>query len=138
MNPNTLSFGRRTLCMIYDFLLFLAIWFVASLIFIVIVQDTNFTYFKPIYQFYSLSIIGIYFIWFWTHGGQTLAMQTWKMRIVAKDGSALTMKRAITRYLFAVIGITSFGIGIIWALIDRDRQYLHDRLAGTRIVKVEQ
>lgn len=138
MNPNTLSFGRRTLCMIYDFLLFLAIWFVASLIFIVIVQDTNFTYFKPIYQFYSLSIIGIYFIWFWTHGGQTLAMQTWKMRIVAKDGSALTMKRAITRYLFAVIGITSFGIGIIWALFDRDRQYLHDRLAGTRIVKVEQ
>jgi len=138
MNPNTLSFGRRTLCMIYDFLLFLAIWFVASLIFIVIVQDTNFTYFKPIYQFYSLSIIGIYFIWFWTHGGQTLAMQTWKMRIVAKDGSALTMKQAITRYLFAVIGITSFGIGIIWALIDRDRQYLHDRLAGTRIVKVEQ
>lgn len=138
MNPNTLSFGRRTLCMIYDFLLFLAIWFVASFIFIVIVQDTNFTYFKPIYQFYSLSIIGIYFIWFWTHGGQTLAMQTWKMRIVAKDGSALTMKQAITRYLFAVIGITSFGIGIIWALIDRDRQYLHDRLAGTRIVKVEQ
>lgn len=138
MNPNTLSFWRRTLCLIYDFLLFLAIWFIASLIFIVIVQDTNSTYFRPIYQFYSLSIIGIYFIWFWTHGGQTLAMQTWKMKVVAKDGSALTMKQAITRYLFAVIGITTFGIGIIWALFDRDRQYLHDRLAGTRIVKVEQ
>ena len=138
MNPDTLSFWRRTLCLIYDFLLFLAIWFIASLIFIVIVQDTSFAYFRPIYQFYSLSIIGIYFIWFWTHGGQTLAMQTWKMKVVAKDGLALTMKQAITRYLFAVIGITTCGIGIIWALFDRDRQYLHDRLAGTRIVKVEQ
>ena len=138
MNPNTLSFWRRTLCLIYDFLLFLAIWFVASLIFIMIVQDTNFAYFKPIYQFYSLSVIGIYFIWFWTHGGQTLAMQTWKMRVVAKNGSALSMKQAITRYIFAVIGITSFGIGIIWALFDRDQQFLHDRLAGTRIIKIEQ
>lgn len=138
MNPNTLSFWRRTLCLIYDFLLFLAIWFVASLIFIMIVQDTNFAYFKPIYQFYSLSVIGIYFIWFWTHGGQTLAMQTWKMRVVAKDGTALSMKQAITRYIFAVIGITSFGIGIIWALFDRDQQFLHDRLAGTRIIKIEQ
>ena len=138
MNPNTLSFWRRTLCLIYDFLLFLAIWFVASLIFIMIVQDTNFAYFKPIYQFYSLSVIGIYFIWFWTHGGQTLAMQTWKMRVVAKNGSALSMKQAITRYIFAVIGITSFGIGIIWALFDRDHQFLHDRLAGTRIIKIEQ
>lgn len=138
MNPNTLSFWRRTLCLIYDFLLFLAIWFVASFIFIMIVQDTNFDYFKPIYQFYSLSVIGIYFIWFWTHGGQTLAMQTWKMRVVAKNGTALTMKQAITRYIFAVIGITSFGIGIIWALFDRDQQFLHDRLAGTRIIKIEQ
>lgn len=138
MNPNTLSFWRRTLCLIYDFLLFLAIWFVASLIFIMIVQDINFAYFKPIYQFYSLSVIGIYFIWFWTHGGQTLAMQTWKMRVVAKDGTALSMKQAITRYIFAVIGITSFGIGIIWALFDRDQQFLHDRLAGTRIIKIEQ
>ncbi len=138
MNPNTLSFWRRTLCLIYDFLLFLAIWFVASLIFIMIVQDTNFAYFKPIYQFYSLSVIGIYFIWFWTHGGQTLAMQTWKMRVVAKNGTTLSMKQAITRYIFAVIGITSFGIGIIWALFDRDQQFLHDRLAGTRIIKIEQ
>lgn len=138
MNPNILSFWRRTLCLIYDFLLFLAIWFIASLIFIVIVQDTSFAYFRPIYQFYSLSIIGIYFIWFWTHGGQTLAMQTWKLRVVAQDGKALTLRQAITRYLFAVVGITSFGLGIIWALFDRDRKFLHDRLAGTRIIRVEQ
>lgn len=64
-------------------------------------------------------------------------MQTWKMRVVAADGSSLTKKQALVRYLFALIGIFFFGIGIIWALLDRDRQFLHDRLAGTRIIKLE-
>jgi uncharacterized RDD family membrane protein YckC len=106
--------------------------------------------------------MGYYFTWFWTHGGQTLAMQTWKMRIVTADGHGLTKKQAITRYLFSLIGIFTFvvinfifpinfisyyqlvlisilifGSGFIWALFDRDHQYLHDRLAGTRIIKLE-
>ena len=81
--------------------------------------------------------MGYYFTWFWTHGGQTLAMQTWKMRLVTADGSSVTKKQALTRYVFALIGIFLFGAGIIWALFDRDRQFLHDRLAGTRIIKKE-
>lgn len=81
--------------------------------------------------------MGYYFIWFWTHGGQTLAMQTWKIRVVTVDGNTLDKRKAITRYLIAVIGIMLFGIGILWALIDRDHQFLHDRLAGTRIIRIE-
>lgn len=130
-------FWRRTLSMFYDFLLLLAIWFIASFIFHLVFRDTNAVYFRPLFQFYLLFVAGIYFIWFWTHGGQTLAMQTWKMRVVTSSGQRLTTRQAITRYLFAVIGITFFGFGIMWALFDRDRQYLHDRLAGTRIVNVE-
>lgn len=81
--------------------------------------------------------MGYYFTWFWTRGGQTLAMQTWKMRVVTADGKILNNKQAITRFLLAVVGIFLFGIGIVWALFDRDHQYLHDRIAGTRIIKVE-
>jgi len=64
-------------------------------------------------------------------------MQTWKMRVVAADGSSLTKKQAVTRYLFALTGILFFGFGIVWALFDRDHQFLHDRLAGTQIIKKE-
>ncbi len=109
----------------------------ASFIFHLIFSDTHTAYFRPLFQFYLLVIMGGYFIWFWTHGGQTLAMQTWKMRLVSADGSGLTKKQAITRYLLALIGIFLFGSGIIWALFDRDHQFLHDRLAGTRIIKIE-
>jgi uncharacterized RDD family membrane protein YckC len=47
------------------------------------------------------------------------------------------LQRAVARYLFGVIGIFFFGCGILWALFDRERQFLHDRLAGTRIIKLE-
>ena len=137
MTNSTPRFWRSTLSMFYDFLLLLAIWFIASFIFHLVFRDTNAVYFRPLFQFYLLFVAGIYFIWFWTHGGQTLAMQTWKMRVVTSSGQRLTTRQAITRYLLAVIGITFFGFGIMWALFDRDRQYLHDRLAGTRIVNVE-
>ena len=88
-------------------------------------------------------------------------MQTWKMRLVAADGSGLTKKQAVTRYLFTLIGILFFvvidqlipfefityyqlifisillfGSGFIWAVFDRDHQFLHDRLAGTRIIQM--
>jgi uncharacterized RDD family membrane protein YckC len=137
MIPSIPGFWRRIICMVYEFLLLLAVLFLASFIFHLILSDTQAPYFRPLFQVYLIVIMGYYFTWFWTHGGQTLAMQTWKMRLVAADGSSLTKKQALTRYLFALIGIFFFGVGIIWALLDRDRQFLHDRLAGTRIIKLE-
>lgn len=137
MTYSTPGFWRRIICLIYESLLLLAILFIASFIFHLIFRDTHTAYFRSLFQLYLLVIMGYYFVWYWTHGGQTLAMQTWKMRLVAVDGSGLTKKQAITRYLLALIGIFLFGSGIIWALFDRDHQFLHDRLAGTRIIKIE-
>jgi len=125
--------------MIYESLLVIAVLFVASFVFLFVFRDTNSPFFKPTFQLYLLIIAGAYFIWFWTHGGQTLAMQTWKMRIVSTvstDGKGISLRQALMRYLFALIGIGLLGCGILWALLDRDRQFLHDRLAGTRVVKV--
>ncbi len=130
------GFWRQFISLIYEFLILLAIIFIASFIFHLIFRDTNAFYFMPLYQFYLLIIMGYYFIWFWTRGGQTLAMQTWKIRVVTVNGNRLSNRIAITRYLIAVIGVLFFGIGILWAFVDRDHQYLHDRLAGTRIIKI--
>ncbi len=128
--------GRRLLSMIYESLLLLAVLFVASFIFHLVFRDTTAPLFKPAHQFYLLLVMGAYFIWFWTHGGQTLAMQTWKLRLTTIAGEGVNLKQAIARYLFAVVGIALFGCGILWALFDRDHQFLHDRLAGTRIVNI--
>lgn len=134
MESSTPGFWRRALALFYEFILLLAVWFVASLLFHLVFRDTSAGYFKPLFQFYLFSIGGIYFTWFWTHGGQTLAMQTWKIRLISVNRKKITILQAIIRYLFAVVGVGFLGFSFFWAFFDRDSQYLHDRLAGTRIV----
>lgn len=80
------------------------------------------------------ALLMLYFVWFWLHGGQTLAMKTWKLRLVGADSRHLRPLQAVLRYLAAWPSFFLFGAGILWALVDRDRQFLHDRIAGTRIV----
>jgi uncharacterized RDD family membrane protein YckC len=130
------GFWRRLMSMFYESLLLLAVLFIASFIFHLIFRDTGSIFFRPAFQLYLLLVAGTYFSWFWTHGGQTLPMQTWKFRLIMANGEGVDLQRAVARYLFAVIGIFFFGCGILWALFDRERQFLHDRLAGTRIVKL--
>lgn len=79
-------------------------------------------------------VLGSYFIWCWRHGGQTLAMQTWKIVLSTPSGAQPSLARLALRYALAWPSIIYLGAGLLWALFDRDRQFLHDRLAGTRIV----
>ena len=78
-------------------------------------------------------LVGGYFLWFWRHGGQTLAMQTWKIAVTGQGDEKPSLKALVLRYLYAWPSVLCFGIGILWAVFDRQRQFLHDRLAGTSI-----
>ncbi|MDP1609478.1 MAG: RDD family protein [Sulfuritalea sp.] len=79
-------------------------------------------------------VLGAYFLWYWHHGGQTLAMQTWKIQLSTPCGARPSLARLALRYALAWPSVLYFGAGVLWALFDRDRQFLHDRLAGTRLV----
>lgn len=82
----------------------------------------------------ALLLITAYFLWYWRHGGQTLAMQTWKIRLTSASGTRPSWGQLLLRYLLLWPSIGFYGAGLVWSLFDRDRQFLHDRLAGTRIV----
>ncbi|HRP24862.1 MAG TPA: RDD family protein [Thauera sp.] len=80
-------------------------------------------------------VLGVYFVWYWRRHGQTLSMQTWRLKIVnADDGRSASLGRSWLRYALAWPSVLLCGLGLLWALVDRDRQFLHDRLAGTCIV----
>ena len=79
-------------------------------------------------------VLLIYFVGFWSHGGQTLAMKTWKIRLVTSIGRPVRPTQALLRYLLCWPSLGLMGLGIIWALFDREGQFLHDRIAGTRLI----
>lgn len=85
-------------------------------------------------QIHLFLVLLVYFTWFWVNGGQTLAMKTWRIRVVDVSGGRLRPAQAVLRYLAAWMSLGLGGIGIAWALFDRDGQFLHDRIADTRIV----
>ena len=125
---------RRFASGLYDLLLVTALVLIATFPFLAFMGDATSGWRRHILQFWVLGVTGAYFVWFWTTGGQTLAMKTWHIRIVGSDGEVLGVGRAIHRYLLAVLGFFALGLGFLWALVDRDRQFLHDRLAGTAII----
>lgn len=102
--------------------------------------------------------VGVYFVWCWTRSGQTLAMKTWRLRVVGADGRLISTRTAVARYLLAwhlfapgLIFVVLFGAGpaaaavslpagvvllVLSSRLDRRRQLLHDRLLGTRVDRV--
>lgn len=90
----------------------------------------------PLLLLHIFLVIGTYFVWYWSHGGQTLAMQTWRLRIVGVDSNPPKLKQLLLRYLLSWPCLLLYGAGLIWAFFDRDRQFLHERLSGTRIIFV--
>jgi uncharacterized RDD family membrane protein YckC len=120
---------------VYEALLAFAVAFLAGLAFHGAAEGRLAGGSRLLFQVYLFLVLGIYFVWCWSRGRRTLPMQTWKMRIVRRDGAPVELPRAALRYALAWISLVTLGAGFLWAWIDRDRQFLHDRLAGTRIVR---
>lgn len=156
LNPGqTPGLWRRMACWTYEGLLMFGVVFIAGYLFSTLSQTRHALDNRHALQAFLFVIFGIYFVWFWSKG-QTLAMKTWNIRVVDKNGLALTQQRAIVRYLcswawflpplaasalFNLPGgeaaVITIGWIAIWAILSRfhpERQFWHDAFAGTRLV----
>lgn len=133
MQPASLK--RRLAAMLYEFLLLIALSMLASFAYLPIFGSIHGPFQKAVFQLYLLLVMLIYFVVFWKRGGQTLAMKTWRIRLVRLDGGPLSTAQCVIRFSLATLGLLCAGAGFIWALIDADRQFLHDRLCGTRLIR---
>jgi uncharacterized RDD family membrane protein YckC len=150
------SLRRRMACWLYEGMLMFGVVFIASYLFSTLTQTRNALDNRHAQQAFLFVVFGIYFTWFWAKG-QTLAMKTWHIRVVDRHGHALTQPRALLRYVLswlwllpplavsgamalsgAELSVLLTGWVVIWALLSRfhpQRQFLHDALAGTRLVQ---
>ncbi|MBI5751002.1 MAG: RDD family protein [Hydrogenophilales bacterium] len=128
----TPSVFRRLASMLYEMLVLGAVLFIAALIFILL-RNPQAPGAMPFFQAYLLLVMLGYFSWFWTHGGQTVAMRAWRFRVEGADGRPLRFAQAGLRFVLAWFSVFSVA-GLLWAWFDHDRKFLHDRLARTRLV----
>ena len=126
----------RLASLAYEAVLLLAVLFVSAYLFLSIARDAQAGWPRTAFQIYLLTICGAYFVFCWVRTGQTLPMKTWRLRLVNTEGRTPSLGLACRRYLLAIPGMLS-GASLIWALIDRERLFLHDRLAGTRIQRTD-
>jgi len=125
---------RRLASLLYESLLLLGVW-AATFMLPHLALGLAFGVTLPgaVLFLHLFAVFGAYFVWYWHQSGQTLAMQTWKLQLRMADGGKPPLSRLLLRYLLAWPSLLFYGAGLLWAFFDRDRQFLHDRLAGTRI-----
>jgi len=80
-----------------------------------------------------ITSIGLFYYWFWTRNGQTLGMQSWRLRVEQCDGRNITAKQSLLRLLVAPLSFAVIGIGYLWCL-SGNKQCWHDIISGTRTV----
>jgi uncharacterized RDD family membrane protein YckC len=136
-------FLRRIGALLYDSLLLLGVLMLAVLI--VVLPYGLLTGASPsddplhrfFMQVYLLIVVGGFYVYFWTHGGQTLGMRAWRFRVIREDGQDLKLVDALRRFAWAIPSLLLLGIGLLWALIDREGRAWHDRRSGTRLVMLQ-
>ena len=128
MSGVTPGLPRRLASMAYEAVLLFAVGFFATWVFFFASggRDATSGALRHELQIFILVVFAGYFLWCWLRGGQTLAMKAWHIRVVN-----VTPGKAVTRFLLA---LALLPVSIAWALFDRERQFLHDRLSGTRLI----
>ena len=128
----------------YDSVLLLAIILVAVSLFTIGIELTfgknasaemlQNPWIKLLYQLYLIVVSALFFIWFWSNGGQTLGMKVWKLRLINAENHPLTYRQASLRLFMLVITCLPFGIGFFWMLFSGDKRTLYDRWSATQML----
>ena len=129
--PSLIKLGA---CLLYELLTVIAIVFVSAGLFLWIAGDATHGAKRLLLQIFLWLMVGAYFVWCWRKSGRTLAMQAWKLELVGDDSHLLSLKMAILRYVLATLSMLFCGLGFLWAIVDRQHLFLHDRLIKSKIV----
>ncbi|WP_100644536.1 RDD family protein [Alteromonas facilis] len=150
-NMKRAGFFKRLAAIVYDGLVAVAVGMCAALIIIILLlvlyqngviqgpADMQFNAFMQQSLLYKSIVqcwVGIwviaFFLWFWKHGGQTLGMRAWRLRLFAMDDKPVGYGRLIIRLLTSL-----GGLGTILVLLDfKNKLALQDRLSNIEVIQL--
>ena len=92
---------RRLVSMVYECLLGFAVLFLPFLIFEMITGASHAPLVEHMRQALAFLVLGVYFVHQWSRDGQTLAMKTWRLKLVRPGHAHVPPKAAALRYLLS-------------------------------------
>jgi len=148
---------RRLAAFVYEGVLLFGVLFIADYLFSTLTQQRDAMQGRWLGQAFLFVVLGVYFTWFWSHGGQTVALKAWHLRVVDAQGRPLGELRALARYVLSwlwfmpallaahlsglrsiteVFGCLLAGVlaYLLVARLNPRRQFLHDLICGTQVV----
>lgn len=160
MNFQAPSLRRRMAAFVYEGTLLFGIVMLFGMIYSISIGQRHALYGRHGLEAFVFLAFGLYFSWFWSKGGQTLAMKTWRVRLVSTNGGPVSQPVALLRYVVSWVwflpglllaylhqGHTAAQILLypaLWAVayalssfLHPQRQFWHDALCGTRIVAAD-
>jgi uncharacterized RDD family membrane protein YckC len=149
--------ARRLASFVYEGVLLFGVVMIAGYLYSSLTQQRHALAGQTGLQAFLFVVLGIYFVGFWSHGGQTVAMKAWHLRLVSRHGGPVSQPRALARYLacwiwfvpalvaaqlaqlqrvgeiaaLLVVGVLAYAA---LALLHPERQFWHDALCDTRLV----
>lgn len=136
--PRPVGILRRLAAIAYDAFLLFALFFVATALVLPFTGGEAIAPGSAIYLLYLLGVSYLYFGWCWTHGGQTLGMRAWHIRIRTLQGAAVPWRLGSIRFLASLLSWGACGAGFLWAAVDPEHRSWHDRLSHTVLVTAQE
>ena len=153
----TPSLARRMAAFVYEGMLLFGVLMISGYLYASLTQQRHALQGKAGLQAFLFLVLAIYFVGFWTRGGQTVAMRAWHIRLVDQQGQPVGQRRALARYLLAWLwfvpawaalhlaglhGGTAMAAVVLAGVLAyaslcklrQDQQFWHDVVCGTRLV----
>lgn len=136
-SPTYAGIFRRLFAIFYDCFLLIAILFIVTAIANAMnngeaIEPGNHLY--PVYVITVFILSYLYFAWFWMHGGQSLGMKTWQIKLQSSDNGKIGWKTTAMRFVSAIFSWGFFGLGFLWALFDKKKRCWHDLTSHTVLI----
>lgn len=143
------SFFKRLITIVYDSFLLIAVFFAVGIPISIlttfifnsgdaITEEHSFYLINQIIILFTLfSASVVFYVWFWTHGGQTLGMKTWRIKLISDNNQPITRKQAMLRYFSALLSWGVLAIGFIWIIFDSKKRSWHDIFSNSHLEQLE-
>lgn len=122
---------RHLAIIAYDLFLLFALYLVTTFFIVILNKGEAISQGNPFFLLFLFLLSFFFYGWFWTHGGQTIGMRSWKVKLHSDKGTAISWQQALVRYLFSLIVWLPFGAGFWWQFIMKKSKSWPDLFSAT-------